>query len=546
MKYYGLLNLVPPPLYQIIQRDVRSGDPQGRWQVAYGRGWGTLGLTISPTAAVQLLEVRVRDAGAPTARPLLDWTPCGTNVAAGPLLLEITLPARTGWYLIDLRAELDDSSVASTSAVGMGEVIAATGQSLASDFWSTTATGDPATLASCGVVPSNFGTCLAAWDGSPPPSLATAWSLPGDTSAYRSAFCAEFLRLAIGGTGVNCGLVGYGWSGEPISSWSASRTGPKDVWSPLTATLDRAVGQGRSLGTLIWMHGHNDARIAQAGVDGDELTSDQYTAALGAVISSLAARYGRIKTYRLLSSIPAIGQNWVSANPKFSAAFIQQIRSAHLSYAKTDPLVLGHVDGLDVPLWSDETHPSQIGNIVLARHFYRAFMRGQTGSSYTAGDGGPSLDGYGSRAPGASRVFLRLSSRRNIALACSGGPSAAASQFQVFRAGSTAFQDAFQVSAVDLLPSGVLMISLTPTPSDSQALDVWYRLPPDSIEALLPGGQLYDDNTDELSSDGLVLGRQLAMRPIPVRIPAPTLCGPILVGPGVPLLTSSAAIALGV
>ncbi len=244
MTYTGVLNLTSPASNRVFQRDVRIGNPVGNWTVSYGKGWGTVTLGITPSTGAALIEYRVRDAENAGQVPLLNWASCGANIPAGSTTLAALLPARAGWSLIDIRANGDDLSIVTTGPIGVGEVIAATGQSLATDFWTTLATGDTATLSSCGVAPSPYGVCLAAWDGAPAPSPGMAWLVPGNTSAYNSTFCAEFLRLAVIGCGVSCGLVGYAWSGEPIASWAADGSGPRNVSAPLISTLDAAVGQG--------------------------------------------------------------------------------------------------------------------------------------------------------------------------------------------------------------------------------------------------------------------------------------------------------------
>ncbi len=541
MSYNGTLNLQTPAIYRIFQRDVRTGNPAGNWTVSCGKGWGTVSFGVAPSSAAALVEYRVRDAANVAGLPLLDWTSYAENLSSGPATLSIQVPARVGWSVIDVRADGDDSSIATTGAFGVGEVVAASGQSLATDFWTTSATSDPATLADCGVASSPYGTCLAAWDGGTVPLAQSAWAAPGDRTSYSSAFCAEFLRLVVSVCGVNCGLIGYAWSGEPITSWAADGSGPKNAWAPLTATLDAAVGQGGKIGTFIWAHGHNDARYPQAGIDGDELTSNQYSAALGRIISALAVRYNGSPFSRILSSVPAIGANWITISPKFSPPYIEQIRAAHLQYLRSDPLVLGHVDGLNVPLWSDQTHPSQVGNVVYARHFFRSFMRGLGTGLYVSGDGGPILTGAAERAPGSSQVTLPVMQSGGTRLLCAGGAPGAATQFQVFNSGSTAAGDQFPILSADLSRPNLIVLTLATTPQDAQALDVWYRLPPDSGLALLPSNQIYDDNFAESGIDGLTIGRQLAMVPTPITVPAPTWHQPVLVRSGVPMLVATAS-----
>lgn len=534
MPYSGSLNLVAPAANRVYQRDVRSGNPTG-WSTTFNQGWGSVTLGLAPTAPVGSLEYRVRDAALPSGNALQDWTVCASGLAAGPQSVTLTLPARSGWFLLDMRVNADLTSLVSAGPIGMGEVIAASGQSLASDFWGTSATSDPTTIAAMGITPTAFGSCLAAWDGAAPPSSGAAWGIPADGSIYRSTFCAELLRLAVFGSGVNCALVGYAWGGEPIASWRADGSGPKNVWTALTATLDSVGGK---FGTFIWCQGHNDARLPQPGTDGDQLTSAQYLAALTGLVTALAGRYPGFAFKRMLSSIPAIGANWITTTPRYVPYYLEQVRQAHLQFVQNDPLALGHVDGLDVALWSDQTHPSQQGSVTFARHAYRAFMRGLGSPAYASGDQGPALASTAARAIGSTQIVLRVQHVGGNSLRCLGGASGAATQFQVFKSGSTLASDQLAITSASLSSANRIILTLASAPPDGQALDVWYRLPPDNGASLLPANQIYDNNISESTLDGLTTGRQLALSAVPIAVPAPLWHRPMLVRPGLPILLS--------
>jgi hypothetical protein len=434
------------------------------------------------------------------------WFSAGSNLTAGVQIVTLTLPANAAWYLLDLRANGDPASVVSTTnRVGVGEVIAAAGQSLATDFWSTDGSGDPATLASLGVVPSAYGVAFAAWNGN---ATLPAWAIPADGGAYRSSFAAEFLRRVVAITGVNAALVGYAVNGTTIATWQPGQ--PNDT--ALRAILTAAGGK---FAAFIWCQGHQDAK---AGANGAV-----HLAALQQIIGSLAAAYsGPFR--RILCSIPAIG---AAAAVKFDAGAVAIIRAAHLQYLGLDPLA-SYVAGLDVALSADGIHPSQRGNIGFADHFYRAFMAVIGGNA--AGDTGPRLTGA-TRAPSSARIVLSV--LPPVPLTASGG--SAATQFQVFPAGQTS--GALPISAVDLSQAGSVAITLAATPSDNQALDVWYRLPWDSSAAVAAG--IYDADTDV---DGLATGRQLALTSAAL-IAAPAVWHrPILIGPGLPMLAAPGAL----
>lgn len=498
MAYSGSITLTQPAAYRIYQRDTRTGG-------AFGKGVGAVALALSATAPVTLLEAQLRDASNP-GTVLVPWFSAGSNLAAGAQTVTLTLPANAAWYLLDLRANGDPASVASTTnQIGVGEVIAAAGQSLVTDFWSTDASGDPTTLASLGVVPSVYGAAFAAWNGN---TALPTWAVPADGGAYRSSFAAEFLRRVVAATGVNAALVGYAVNGTTIATWQPGQANDTALRAILTAA-------GGKFAAFIWCQGHQDAK---AGANGAV-----YLAALQQLIGSLAATYGE-PFRRILCSIPAIG---ALAATKYDANAVAVIRAAHLQYLSLDPLA-SYVAGLDVALSADGIHPSQRGNISFADHFYRAFM-GVIGGN-AAGDIGPRLTGA-TRAPGSARIVLSV--LPTVSLIASGG--SASTQFQVFPAGQTS--GALSIAGVDLSQPGSVAITLATTPPDTQALDVWYRLPWDSSAAIAAG--IYDPNTD---ADGLSTGRQLTLAASPLTVSPAVWHRPALVAPGQPMLASPGAL----
>ena len=143
---------------------------------------------------------------------------------------------------------------------------------------------------------------------------------------------------------------------------------------------------------------------------------------------------------------------------------------------------------------------------------------------------GPRLVGA-ARAPGSGRIVLSVVPA--VSLAASGG--SAATQFQLFPAGQTS--GALSIASVDLSRPGSVAITLAATPPDSQALDVWYRLPWDSSAAVAAG--IYDGDID---ADGLATGRQLSLAASPLTAPPAIWHRPVLIGPGLPMLAAPGAI----
>jgi hypothetical protein len=512
--YAGVLAVGQPAARRIFQRDTRVGG-------LFGKGTGAVSLQISPSVQVQLLEYQLIDAG--SGRVLSSWAPVGPGpFPAASQNIVLQLPANAEWYLLQFRAEQDSTSVVSTSnSIAVGEVIAAGGQSLAADFWGTTESGDATTLASLGIQPSPYTSCLASWDNLLPsgslPNATTPWYTPSDAGPYSSSFAAEFLSLLVAKTGVAAGLVGYAYTGTYLGQWlpGAVAYNGQQLYSNLTAILTAA---GSKYSLFIWCQGHNDARLP--GGNGAETPASVYVAQLGTLFGSLANAFPGYTFKRILSSVPSIE---AGAASKYSAAWIEIIRGAHLQYIQQDPLAVGHVDGLDVALTSwDNVHPTQAGNITFARHFYRAALQAFGISPF--GDHGPSLIGTGFRAQNSNTIVLPVRQAGGTGFAAPAGDLT--TQFQVFPSGQV--NGSLAVSSVNLSQPGQITITLAASIPNQQALDVWYRYPFDALGAVQDG--IYDNNASD--GDGLTVGRQLSMLATPMTVGAPVWHRAALVSPG--------------
>ena len=498
--YSGSIGIVQPPANQVYQRDTLTGG-------LFGKGSGTLALGINLSVPAFLMEAQLRDAGRP-GNVVASWFPVATDLSGGTQTIAIGLPANAAWYLIDLRADGDPASlVSTTNRVGVGEVVVAAGQSLAADFWGTDASGDKTTLAALGVEVSPFGSAFAAWNGITKP---IAWATPSDGGVYTSSFAAEFLRLAVAATGVNVALVGYAFNGSTISSWQPGQSNYLALMGVLTQ-------MGGGFGTLFWCQGHQDAKLP--GADGNA-----YVSAVGNIFSALSTSFPGTRT-RVLCSIPAIG---TAAAGRFDAKSIDVVRQAHLRYVASDPLA-HYVSGLDVAVAADGIHPSQLGNVVFARHFYRAFMAGLQQNSF--GDDGPRVVAA-TRSPGSAEVALRLAAAGTL-----NAVGDISTQFQMYPAGQTTGIAA--VKAADVATPGLIVLHLEALPPDDQAFDLYYRSPWDSSASINAG--IYDRNVD---SDGLARGRQLNLFGGAFRVLAPSGCRPALLCPGMPMLARPVSVAL--
>lgn len=325
-------------------------------------------------------------------------------------------------------------------------------------------------------------------------------------------------------TGVAAGLVGYAYTGTYLGQWlpGAGAYNGQQLYNNLTTILSAA---GSKCSLFIWCQGHNDARLP--GGNGAETPGSVYLAQLGTFFGSLANTFPAYTFKRILNSVPSIE---AAAASKYSAAWIEVIRAAHLQYIQQDPLAVCHVDGLDVALTSwDNVHPTQAGNIAFARHFYRAALQAFGISPF--GDHGPSLTGTGSRAQNSNTIVLPVRQAGGTGFAAPIGDLT--TQFQVFPSGQVT--GALAVASVNLSLPGQITITLAAPVSNQQALDVWYRYPFDASGAVQNG--IYDNNASD--GDGLTVGRQLSMLPTPITVGAPVWHQAALVSPGKVMFVSN-------
>jgi len=518
--YLGTIAVANPYVNQIFQRDTRIGGQ-------FGKGTGSIILTINPSQPVTVLEHRLRDASAP-GTVIQDWTSSVPPLGAGSQTVALTAPAGLYKYLVDIRANHDDASVKSTNgAVMVGELIGFAGQSLAEDMVSTAASADPATIASLGLVASPWGYVFASYasnSGAYPPVAdgadvnypPTTFEIPRDSGgiAFKSSFSVEYLNRLISMSGVPCAMTGYAVGGTAIDSWLPGYTGPNQGhWDKLVHVLTLAGGK---FGTFIWDQGHYETKNGN--------TAANYMQQLTLLESNVDMAFPAANYSSIIATIPGIG------NYGSGPDFIEMVRATAKQYAATVALT-DYVDGYDATLFTDLVHPSQAGNIPYADHFYRATA--QRWGLLARGDKGPVITG-GSRAFGTKNIVLAVTQTNGgTAWVAVGAP---ASQFKVYPAGTTTTPVALDgVAPVDLSnPARItLQLAAVPTEGVNSAFDVWYRRPPDTATEVAAG--IYDNVTD---GDGLTRGRQLWDTATPVSIPQPTY--PITVNTPAPTTPNTA------
>ncbi|MBB5714767.1 LamG-like jellyroll fold domain-containing protein [Sphingomonas aerophila] len=481
---------------RIYQRSTKTGS-------ANAKGAGSIAVPIALDGAATSIEYRLRDAVANGNPVVQDWTTAASNVAAAATSVTCpNVPARLGWYYLDLRANGGTAQLG-TSKIGMGRVVAVSGQSLATRMFTARDSQATVTMASLGITP-NANTSIYAAPLEPTQTAYTpSWGANVDgTTGYNSAFAAEFLNRQIAAAGVSCALVGYARGSQSITVFVP---GGADNGG-LRAALD-AVG---GFETFIWMQGHTDAKNGMA--------SATYQTNLTSLFADVTAHNATLGSNydKLIGSIPNINStSWGTS------AQIQAIRNASAAWAAANGGV--SINANDIDLY-DGVHESQAGAITLADHFYRA---SRSGLGLAHNDAGPAISSA-TRAAGSANVVLTISLPSGAtALTSVGSP---ASRFAVFASGSTSGGLALDATTPISISGSTITLKLAAVPADSQALDVYAFYPPDSSNA----GQanvIYDNNTD---GDGITRGRQLmatlaavtAAAPVPGT--APTQVGPNL------------------
>lgn len=313
-----------------------------------GKGKGTIPATLNVTQAGRLYA-RCRSAADGTTILQAAWLVGNVPIANGPVNVT-DVDARLGWFHLDLSGDGVTWSNGSV-AIGMGAVIAVSGQSLAVRLFGKI--GDSTTMAALGVtIDPNCAVYATYTDtGRPSAGLTAAWAFPADGTDYDSAFTGEFLRREVAVRGVNCALAGHSKGSTAISVWVPGG----DQNDELRAILD-AVG---GFEAMIWFQGHSNA---SAGT-----TKASYKSSLDLLFADLTAHNaGRGANYqRLLCAIPNINSASWGSQPERDA-----IRQAHLEWADANGGI--YSIPMDIVLY-DGVHQTQAGSQRLGERFSAAF-----------------------------------------------------------------------------------------------------------------------------------------------------------------------------
>jgi hypothetical protein len=283
-------------------------------------------------------------------------------------------------------------------------------------------------------------------------------------------------------------MVGHARNGQPISQFLPG-TADNHQFKTVIARA------GGCFSMLIFVQGHGDSAA--------DTPRSVYLRCLSAIMRDFEETYGQFKS--AFCSIPSL-----TANSEGGSLAVDAIRTAHLDFvaaARSRAYVAGLDATLDYTTAPSGVHPDQAGDLILARHFYRAF--GWLLGFDPIGDDGP-----GVVSVNAHGQFIELMIRHagGTALVGTGRLACQAGQFKVFRSGEITEPLSFDaVNPIDMSLPDRIRLKLADPLAEGVAVDVWYRMTPDTPEIVASG--VYDNNVD----DNLPLGRQLAFFAGPIR-----------------------------
>jgi hypothetical protein len=459
---------------RVYQRSTKTGG-------GAGKGAGSIAVPITLQAAASTIEYRLRDALANGNPTLQDWTTAATGVAATATSVTCSgVPADAKQYLLDLRANNDNAQIAlGTSAVMMGRIIAASGQSqMVRQFAKIPAyTG---TNASLGVTISPYSAVYATYTdtGAANGGLATpAWAPPADGGNYGSVFAAEFLRQQVASSGVACAWVGNSVGSTAIAAWAPGSTNNVN----LRAVLD-AVG---GFEAFYWHQGGDDA--------GAGTSKATYKSGLDAMFADIA-QHNAIWGTNFTKLLTAMATR-LSGGAGTTAA-VTMIRQAAKEWAATNSGI--YVEPHDLNL-EDAVHQGQPGNIVLAQHAHRALATNDVGPTF----GTPTL------STDNTTLYIPVNLPSGATgLVLTGN---AKSRLSVFPTGTQANPLTISTLTYDGTNKR-LVAALSAAPTTN--VDVYAFLHPDPSGTTANADMIRDDRTD---GDGIAVGRSLE----------PTTTGPV-------------------
>jgi hypothetical protein len=459
---------------RVYQRSTKTGG-------GASKGAGSIAVPITLQSAATKIEYRLRDALASGNPTLQDWTTAATSVAATTTAIPCSgIPADAKQYLLDLRANGSNSEIVlGTSAVMMGRIIAASGQSQMvrqfakmPGYTGTNASLNVAISPYCGVY-ATYTDSSAANGGLSTP----AWAPPADGGNYGATFAAEFLRQQVASSGVACALVGNSVGSTAIAAWAPGSANNVN----LRAVLD-AVG---GFEAFYWHQGGDDA--------GAGTSKATYKSALDAMFADIA-QHNAIWGANFTKLLTAMATRL--SGGAGSTSSVTTIRQASKEWAAANSGI--YVEPHDINL-EDAVHQGQPGNIVLAQHAHRALATNDVGPNF----GTPTLS-----ADNATLYIPINLPTGATALVLTGN---AKSRLSLFPTGTQA--NPLTISTLTYDGTNKRLVAALSAAATTN-VDVYAFLHPDPSGTTANADMIRDDRTD---GDGIAVGRSLE----------PTTAGPV-------------------
>jgi len=465
-----------PAANRIYQRKTVTGGTNAK-----GTGDIVVPATVTASGTV---TARCRDV---TSNSIVQpaWN-AGTATAGQTSITVTGVAARSGWFYLDLSQDGGTTWQPGTVPIGMGRLVAMSGQSQTVRQFAKMPTYS-GTNASLNVSISPLTAVYARYADSGKTLTTPAWAVPADGSNYDSTFVSEFLRRQVDLFGVNCGAIGHAVGSTKIADWLPGTQNHTD----LSGVLNAAGGF-----EAFYMHiGGTDAGVPTAAADfatGFTTFFSSLTALNGARGSSFA-RYVTAMATRLATG---------------TEVNVRNLRSALKAWAAGTGAAM-YLEPRDVTL-ADDVHQDPAGNIRLAQHLYRATRS----EASLAADAGPTL-ASAVRATGSADILLTF----NLPTGATSLSMVGAGQLRfVVSVANDTTPLALDATTPIVVGTNTITLKLAAVPANTVALDIWVLKHPDPSGTTAASAMIYDNHTN---GDGIAVGRHLTPSYLPTVAAAP-------------------------
>lgn len=295
---------------------------------------------------------RVVQDGTSTPVTGLDWQSFSTAPSGGAFSQTITIPKQSGFVNVVV-GHTTDPATATSGKVGTGPIIAVDGQSWAWLWFSATAYAGDSSL-----TPDAKLTITGK-------QASNAWLTPSAATMNAAIAAGNALIAALG---CPVALVDGSWDGSGLTvtadggQWISGGAAGNAYTS--AASAHAAAG---GVDATIWIQGQADA--------GSSVTQSAYYTALGQMTALRRTTYGATHPYVIVT------------HPRYLAgltdAQVEAIRKAHVQ-ACGDAYNY-RVDAIDVPLHTDNVHPTAAGFTTLGARCAQAVLEAFGLASYSRG-----------------------------------------------------------------------------------------------------------------------------------------------------------------